>query len=47
MVVQKAVMCPFKLLRQYLSEGNEKTKHSTDFWADTWTEYLSKMKKNG
>lgn len=47
MAANKAVMSSFKVLRQYLREGNEKTKHSTDLWADIWTENLSKTKQNG
>jgi hypothetical protein len=47
MAVKKAVMSSYKLLHQYLREGNKKTKRSTDFWADIWTENLSKTKQNG
>jgi len=47
MTGKKAVMSSFKVLRQYLREGNEKTKHSTELWADIWTENLSRTKQNG
>jgi len=40
-------MSSFKAVRQYFREGNEETKHSTDFWADIWTENLSKTKQIG
>ena len=47
MAVKKAVMSSYKVLRHYLREGNKKTKHSTDLWADIWRENLSKTKQNG